>query len=152
MPWHRTASGLSVSSRRGAAAGATSKGFARDAKAVKASWGAHCAWDGRVLVVSATVFVGNMGCVKRARKDGLKAVSVIRWSKSTECCWIRYLDKLAQDIASEHAFCVTPNLERVVTVCSQALGQISHAFCLVILRELSRAKRNHGVGERMIKI
>ena len=86
--------------------------------------------------------------MKRARKDGLEEVGVVQ--QALRVC-IRYLlDKFAQNIASEHVFCVPPKLERIV--CSQAFGQIGHAFCLVILRELSSDKRNRGVGEEMIKV
>ena len=89
--------------------------------------------------------------MKRAGKDGLEVMSATSWlTKHRESHCIRHLDKFAQDIAAEHIFCITPKLKRIV--CSQTFSQIGHAFYFVALRELSRTKRNRGVGKEMIEV
>jgi hypothetical protein len=46
------------------------------------------------------------------------------------------LNKLAQDVAPEDVFCVTPKLKRIIG--PQTFRQIGHALCLVSLWELAR--------------
>ena len=57
MPLYKTASGLAVSTRRGAAASATSREFVRDANVVKYSWGVRA-----VLGAVAFSCIGNGVC------------------------------------------------------------------------------------------
>ncbi len=96
--------------------------------------------------------MGDMRCVKRARKDGLKAVSVIRQSKSPESVvgsdtfltnW-RKASRRSTSSASRQSWSAPYAREHSV--------RSAVRFALVILRELSRARRNHGVGEEMIKV